>query len=89
MKLSDASAERAVLSGIYNYGEDAYYDVADLLQENSFTIDSNIFLYKCFKHIFEKNPNTVLDIATIFSAAEELHLSAVLTKKEEVQKLKS
>jgi replicative DNA helicase len=89
MKLSDASAERAVLSGIYNYGEDAYYDVADLLQESSFTIDSNIVLYKCFKHIFDKNPNTKLDIATIFSAAEELHLSSMVTKKEEVQHLQA
>jgi replicative DNA helicase len=89
MKLSDASAERAVLSGIYNYGEDAYYDVADLLQESSFTIDSNIVLYKCFKHIFDRNPNTKLDIATIFSAAEELHLSSMVTKKEEVQHLQA
>lgn len=89
MKLSDASAERAVLSGIFNYGEDAYYDVADLLQESSFTIDSNIVLYKCFKYVFEKNPNTKLDIATIFSAAEELHLSSIVTKKEEVQHLQA
>ena len=89
MKLSDASAERAVLSGIYNYGEDAYFDVADLLQESSFTIDSNIVLYKCFKHIFEKQPNTKLDIATIFSAAEELHLSSLVTKKEEIQHLQA
>ena len=82
MKLSDASAERAVLSGIFNYGEDAYYDVADLLQESSFTIDSNIVLYKCFKHIFERNPNTKLDIATIFSAAEELHLSSIVRQSQ-------
>lgn len=89
MKLSDASAERAVLSGIYNHGDEAYFDVADLLQDTSFTIDTNVMLFKCFKNIFENNPNTVLDIATIFSAAQELGLGAVLNKKEEVQHIQA
>lgn len=89
MKLSDASAERAVLSGIYNYGEDAYYDIADLIQETSFTIDSNIVIFKCLKHIIENHSTKVLDIATVFSAAEELHLSSHITQKEEAQHLQA
>lgn len=89
MKLCDSSAERAVLSGIYNYGEDAYYDIADIIQESSFTVDSNILIFKCLKHTIDKNNNTKLDIATIFSAAEELGLSSILTKKDEVQHLQA
>lgn len=89
MKLADVSAERAVLSGVYNHGEDAYYDIADIIQENTFTIDSNVVIFKCLKHIFEHNPNAKLDIATVFSAAEELKLSAVFDKKEEVQHLQA
>ena len=29
--LSDPSAERAVLSGIFNFGNDAYFDVSDII----------------------------------------------------------
>ena len=53
MILCDTSAERAVLAGICKYGEDAYLDVADIVQETSFTIDSNKILYKCLKTVFE------------------------------------
>jgi hypothetical protein len=41
MILCDPAAERAVLAGVYNYGESAYLDIADIIQESSFTIDSN------------------------------------------------
>ena len=39
MILCDPAAERAVLAGICTYGESAYLDVADIVQEISFTID--------------------------------------------------
>ena len=55
MILTDPSAERAVISGIYNHGTDAYLDVADIVSENTFTVDSNSAIYKCLKHIFEKD----------------------------------
>ena len=37
--LSDVAAERAVLSGIYTYGSDAYYDIIDFVNEETFTVD--------------------------------------------------
>jgi replicative DNA helicase len=89
MKLSDSAAERAVLSGIFNYGEDVYFDICDLVQEQSFTIDSNVYLYKCFRHIFTNNQNPKLDVALVLSAAEELSLSKILTTKEEIQHLQA
>lgn len=87
--LSDPSAERAVLSGICKYGEDAYLDVADIIQENTFTIDSNTIIFKCLKHIFDKDPRASIDIAAIFSTAEEFGLAHIVSKKEEVQHLKA
>ena len=42
--LTDPSAERAVLSGLCKYGENAYLDISDLLSSASFTIDSNSFI---------------------------------------------
>ena len=87
--LSDPSAERAVLAGICKYGEDAYLDIADILQDSTFTIDSNAIIYKCVKRVFERDPGSSIDIAAIFSTGEELGLSHILAKKEEAQHLKA
>ena len=45
--LNDPAAERAVLAGICSYGASAYYDVAEFLGVDTFTIDSNQMIYKC------------------------------------------
>lgn len=89
MILCDPASERAVLAGIFKFGEDAYLDVADIVQESSFTIDSNAILYKCLKHICDSDSNNKIDIASVYSAAQELGLSNVLAKKEEAQHLKA
>lgn len=89
MMLCDTSAERAVLAGICSYGEDAYLDIADIIQDTTFTIDSNTVIFKCLKVICEREHKPSIDIATIFSTAEELGLAHILTKKEEVQHLKA
>ena len=89
MILCDVSAERAVLSGICNYGEDAYLDIADILQDSSFTVDSNSIIFKCLKTVCEREQKPTIDIATIFSVAEELGFGHILSKKEEAQHLKA
>jgi replicative DNA helicase len=89
MILCDPSAERAILSGILKYGEDAYLDIADILQESSFTIDSNQIIFKCLKNICENEPKTKIDLASVYSSAQELGLSEVLSKKDEAQHLKA
>jgi len=86
--LNDPAAERAVLAGIYRYGEDAYLDVADILQDSSFTIDSNRIIYNCLKQICEKHRQSI-DIASIYSVAQDLGVSHILSKKEEAQHLKA
>ena len=89
MILCDPSAERAVLALLCQHGDRAYLEVSDLISENTFTIDSNIILYKCIKKIFQNNSNATIDIATIYSAAKELNLDHILQKKEETQHLKA
>ena len=61
MMLSDVAAERAILAGICKYGTRAYYDVADLVDVNSFTIASNSMIYACLQHIMNKDINTSID----------------------------
>lgn len=89
MILSDPSAERAILAGICLYGDEAYYDIADIVQESSFTIDSNSIIFKCLKKICESDSNTSIDVASIYSVARELNLDHILLKKEEAQHLKA
>ena len=87
--LNDSAAERAVLAGIYKYGEDAYLDVADILQESSFTIDSNSIIFSCLKHLCENQRSKNIDIASIYSVSQELGFSHILAKKDEAQHLKA
>jgi replicative DNA helicase len=89
MILADPSAERAVLSGICKFGEEVYLDIADILQDTSFTVDSNAVIFKCIKEICEKHLSKSIDIASIYSVAQELGLSHVLSRKEEAQHLKA
>jgi replicative DNA helicase len=91
MILSDPSAERGLLSAIYHYGDKAYSEVSDLVDSNSFTIDSNNHIYSCLKHICEKEQRNSfnIDIASVYSAAKELGIDHILSKKEEAQHLKA
>jgi replicative DNA helicase len=89
MILSDPAAERAVLSGICSYGEEVYLEIADIIKETCFTIDSNAIVYKCIRHIYDKHNALQLDIASIYSAASEIGVSHILNNKEEAQHLKA
>lgn len=87
MILVDTAAERAVLAGIFSYGDAAYMEISDIINENSFTVDSNVVIYKCVKSLCENNSK--IDIASIYSVAQELGVSRILEKKEEAQHLKA
>lgn len=89
MILCDPSAERAVLSCIIQYGDKAYLEVSDIISESCFTIDSNQLIYSCLKHIFANNETKTVDIASIYSAAQDMGISHILNKKEEAQHLKA
>ena len=43
--LTDIGAERAVLAGLFQYGIDAYVEVADIVTASSFGHDNNCLLY--------------------------------------------
>jgi replicative DNA helicase len=89
MILCDPSSERAILSGILHYGEDAFLDINDLITESTFTIDSNQLIFRCLKNICEKYPKPSIDMALVYSSAQELDLAHILSKKEEAQHLKA
>jgi replicative DNA helicase len=89
MILCDPSAERAVLSCIIQYGDKAYFEINDIITQDAFTVDSNQLIYSCIKHVFSKEASSSLDIASIYSAAQDLGFANILNKKEEAQHLKA
>jgi replicative DNA helicase len=89
MTLSDPAIERAVLAILCQTGDQAYIEVADIIDEHSFTIDSNILIFKCIKKIFTENGQKSIDIASIYSSAKDLGFDVLLQKKEETQHLKA
>jgi replicative DNA helicase len=89
MILADPSAERAILSGICKFGEEAYLEISDIIQASSFTVDSNAIIYQCIKKICDTYQSKNIDLPSIYSVAQELGFSNILNKKEEVQHLKA
>jgi replicative DNA helicase len=89
MILADPSAERAVLSGIAKYGEELYLDIADILQESSFTIDSNKLIFQCLKQLCEKDQLKTIDLASIYSCAQDCGFAHILYKPDEARHLKA
>lgn len=90
MVLADTAAERAVLAGICQYGNDAYLDVIDMISQNTFTIDSNSTIFSCLKYILEKDKDAlVIDLPAIHSVAKELGVNHLLQKTKEAQHLQA
>lgn len=87
--LSDPSAERGVLAGICRYGLDAYVDVNDILDTENLTIDSNKFLFNCFKKILEDNPKAKIDEPLVYSIAASLGIKDFISRKTEQEHLRA
>ena len=86
-KLSDIGAERAVLSGLLQYGIDAYINVSDIISQDSFGHYNNQLLYRCIEYIIEQEQTP--DIATLLAAADSLGISENITTKQELSYIKS
>lgn len=82
-QLSDPAAERGILAGIVAYGKDAFVDVEDIIDESTFTIDSNQLIFKCLKEIFRGDHTASVDLAMIYGAASDLKITHILEQKEE------
>lgn len=89
-KLVDPAAERAVLAGIYHYGEVAYDEVSDIVQQSTtFDDEINQIVYKCFTYLLEKKELKVLDQSSVMAAANELGFSFIFEKPDDLSHIKS
>jgi len=86
--LSNKEAERAVIAGIFKYNGEGYFDVADLLDTDTFLDNTNKILYRCCENIFSKNSNASIDVPTILAVGHELGFSHFLSKEKESDYIK-
>lgn len=86
--ISDVGSERAVLSGIAQYGRDGLIEVDDIVTVDTFTDSSNQMVYKVFKHILATCE--VLDVPSIVSGSQEVNLyDAVAKQKKDLEYIRA
>jgi len=86
-KLTDIGAERAVLAGLFTYGLEAYVDISDLIDYNTFGHQNNQILYKCIEKVLQSDAS--VDIPSILSAANQLGLIESVNTKQELEYINS
>jgi replicative DNA helicase len=74
--LQDIAAERAVLAGVCQFGSEVYLDIADIVQESTFTVQYNKFIFASVKRLFEQGAQQI-DISSILSAGQEIGLQSL------------
>jgi len=77
--LRDKGSERAVLSGLCLFGRDAYVDVEDIINVDSFMENNNKILYRCLEECFKEGVDK-LDATEIFSASTRLNYQDLVIK---------
>lgn len=85
--LLDIGAERAILSGLLQYGIDAYVTISDIISADSFGNKNNKIIYNCIDYIITNDQRP--DIATLLSAAEKLNYIEQINTKQELKYIQS
>jgi replicative DNA helicase len=86
---SDIASEKAVLAGLFQYGSNCYVDIADIIDINTFTLESNQFIFKCLEHLLKDKVNVTPDLASVFAAAANLNLNHIIETEEERRHLRA
>lgn len=76
--LSNVGAERAVLSGLCQYGRQGLADVEDLISSSSFTELFNQIIYECVLKVIEQQDK--VDISSILAIATSLGYNEKIMK---------
>lgn len=85
--LRDVGTERAVLSGLFQYGRECFHDVDCLVDTKTFTSPSNQVIYACLKKVLQNQES--VDIPSVFSAAKDLGLTESIDNKQQLEYITS
>lgn len=85
-EISDLAAERAVLSGIAQYGTDILLEI-DFIDSDCFSNAINSSIFTCLKEVCMSGAK--IEFASILSKANELGIYSILSNPEEIAFLRS
>ena len=85
-KLEDLAAERAVLSGLCQYGLDVYLDI-DYIDTDHFTDETNQIIFSCVKHVIQTSHK--VELASLLSAANHLNFYENINNQNEIGFIRS
>ncbi len=77
--ISNPASERVVIAGVMKYGTEAFIDVDDIIDTNSFVIEENQIIYACVKKALENSSS--IDLPSLLSAASDLGLESAFSNK--------
>lgn len=88
--VADLAAERATLAAPFKFGYDAYIEVADIVQNSSYSNQSNETLWKCIDYFFRKHGEACkqIDVPSVMSAATDLGIGCHFEKESELAHLR-
>ena len=86
-QINNSASERAVLSGLLNHGVDAYIDVDDIINVNSFDFEENQILYTCIEKVLSDSSS--VDLPSLLSASKDLGLDAIVEEEDSITGIKS
>lgn len=89
MELIDIAAERAVIAGIVQNGSDVYYDVVDILTQETFTTKSNKILWDVIQYLYQNDHDCKIDYSLIQSASKSLKYEEIVGSIDEQKYLRS
>ena len=78
--LANIAAERAVLAGISQYGQDAYTDISELVDLDCFTNEDNKTFYRCISEVLSESKTC--DIPSIISTASTIGFDLTADKNK-------
>src|SRR6266480_1288281 len=78
--INNPGAERAVLAGVCQYGREAYYDIADIVNSSCFTLEANESIWLCLESLLKTSEK--VDATTILATANTLGLESIFTKNK-------
>ena len=68
--LKDLVAEKSVLAGVIQHGEEVYYDIKHVVKVSSFTEEDNIVLWTTLERLFDSSES--VDYPTLCTNAPSL-----------------
>tara|TARA_R100000008_G_scaffold27185_1_gene15017 strand:+ start:1859 stop:3337 length:1479 start_codon:yes stop_codon:yes gene_type:complete len=85
--LKDLVAEKSVLAGVIQHGEEVYYDIKHVVKVSSFTEEDNIVLWTTLERLFDSSES--VDYPTLCTNAPSLEMFSKYIPKEKYNKLRN